>query len=71
VRDRKGRPPKPPVPEKTTVMQCTLFAHSRSPFTLTNEEAYLHMKTTPRTDTHVKSYALLGTGLERMVSFKF
>jgi len=52
-------------------MQCTLFAHSRSPFTLTNEEAYLHMKTTPRTDTHVKSYALLGTGLERMVSFKF
>jgi hypothetical protein len=30
----------------------------------TNEEGYLHMKTTPRTDTNVKSYALLGTGLE-------
>jgi len=48
----------------TTVMQCNLLAHTRSKFTLTNEEGYLQMNTTLRTDGHVKSYALLSTGLE-------
>lgn len=54
----------PPRPRNTTVMLCTLLVHSRSPFTLTEEEGYLRVKNTLRTDIQVKSYALLGTGLE-------